>query len=567
MVSIGASKKVKKSLLARHLQFLETEFSGTSEKNSVSIHHTLITIRLFLLYILLCLLVLFTSFQQLDDIAAGWGLDSQPLPDSPAVQIPFSGVNVALEQYDPFERQQVLTRLKEHHFGWVRQRFDWGMMEPNQDHFVWQESDAILQGIHDSGLIPVIVLDGSPAWAREAKDQLPKENTTAPPAHPTTFAHFATKFAQRYGQQVRYYQIWDEPNIDPHWGNRHIEPVAYGQLLIAASRAIRQADSDAVILTAALAPTADLGHLGIDEVTFLQRLYATGAAPYFDVVALQPMGFNYLPQDARQQRETLNFQRMAWVRRSMLAAGDSATPIWAVRYGWNRQVDSPWSTVSPQQQAEFASTALTIAQENWPWLAAAAWAIDQPNAPPDDPLWGFALVDSSGRKQPVLNALAGWDNQKPSFHGKTQFFSLHHLGYLLILLTLWRMFAIAKMLPWRRYINRYNTTHPLWRIIGWITLTIIYYYATWPPLIILCYLIATFWITAQPLVGLALAALLLPFQIYAKELQFLNSIWPIPPTQAILLCTLPALCRHLKSHLVIPSSPHPFIPSSLHPGS
>jgi len=53
----------------------------------------------------------------------------------------------------------------------------------------------------------------------------------------------------------------------------------------------------------------------------------------------------------------------------------------------------------------------------------------------------------------VLNALAGWDNQKPSFHGKTQFFSLHHLGYLLILLTLWRMFAIAKMLPWRRYIN------------------------------------------------------------------------------------------------------------------
>ena len=45
-------------------------------------------------------------------------------------------------------------------------------------------------------------------------------------------------FAARYGDQVRFYQIWDEPNVAPHWGNRLIEPVAYAQLLKAASAAM-----------------------------------------------------------------------------------------------------------------------------------------------------------------------------------------------------------------------------------------------------------------------------------------------------------------------------------------
>ncbi|MEZ4618182.1 MAG: hypothetical protein R2867_22075 [Caldilineaceae bacterium] len=44
--------------------------------------------------------------------------------------------------------------------------------------------------------------------------------------------------------------------------------------------AIRGADPNALILSAALAPTRDRGHTAIDEVYYLQRLYAAGAAPY-----------------------------------------------------------------------------------------------------------------------------------------------------------------------------------------------------------------------------------------------------------------------------------------------
>jgi len=122
-------------------------------------------LRLILLFTLLYLLFVFTELQKLDDLAAGWQLDHQPLPSSPATQLPFSGINVELQQYDSAQRQAVLTKIKESGFGWVRQRLDWSQLEPIQGTFSWQESDALLQAIDASGLIPVIVLDGSPAWA------------------------------------------------------------------------------------------------------------------------------------------------------------------------------------------------------------------------------------------------------------------------------------------------------------------------------------------------------------------------------------------------------------------
>src|SRR5690606_1475765 len=119
---------------------------------------------------------------------------------------------------------------------------------------------------------------------------------------------FAEAVAIRYGDRIRYYQIWDEPNIAPHWGTHHIEAASYARLLKAAATAIRNSDPDAFILLAALAPTADRGHLAQDEVYFLTRLYAAGAAPYFDAVAIQPFGFATRPDDPTVDRSALNFR-------------------------------------------------------------------------------------------------------------------------------------------------------------------------------------------------------------------------------------------------------------------
>jgi O-antigen ligase len=456
-----------------------------------------------------------------------------PLPEREAT-LPFLGITVALERASAAERQAALQRLRQAGFGWVRQRLDWGQIEAQPERYDWRASDALVADIVAADLVPVLVLDGSPAWARAEQDRGATDNPLAPPADPVTFARFAAAVAQRYGAAVRFYQLWDEPNIAPHWGNRHIEPVGYAHLLKAAAPAIRAADPDAVLVLAALAPTADRGHLAVDEVYFLQRLYAAGAAPFFDVVAAQPFGFGASPADERARLPVLNFQRVKLLRRTMLAAGDGATPIWAVRYGWNTRGDSPWRTVTPADQVAFATTALTIARQKWPWLTAMGWAIDQPAQSPTNPQWGFALTPALTEAfrawQPPVNAPTTENPLAPALVWRW-------LGMtLLLLLAGWRMMAALCLLPWMAWQPAYQN-QPLWtKGVAWLLLLSVYYFATWPPLILLCWFIATLLILPAPLTGLALTAVLLPFYFHHKELTVAGFSVAVPPAHAMLGC-------------------------------
>jgi len=496
-------------------------------------------VRLGFFCALLCYLGLAVGLELRSLRAASAGLAQPRPPDNAlATQIPFVGINVALEQASATDRRAALTRLKQNGFGWVRQRLDWGQLEPQAGVFDWSISDALLQDISAAGLIPVVLLDGSPPWARTSLDVGAYDNPLAPPADPQTFAHFAAAFAHRYRDQVRFYQIWDEPNVAPHWGNHHIEPINYAWLLKTAATAIRNVDGDAVILTAALAPTADRGHTAIDEVYFLQRLYAAGAAPYFDAVAVQPFGFGHSALDPRAQINILNFQRIKLVRQAMIAAGDGATPIWGVRYGWNTRYDSNWGTVTPADQAAFAVQALAIAHHQWPWLATLGWAIDQPTQPDADPVWGFVLTPALGRE------IGDWRLGIGDWGLASDISNLQSPILILtfaILLCLWRTFAALRCLPWRVWHKRYHTWPVSVQMGIWGGLLVIYLLATWPPLILFCWLAAAVLIAARPPVGIGLVAVTIPFFFQHKEIALVDGVWAVAPAHALLLCFLPVL--------------------------
>ena len=478
-------------------------------------------------------------------------VDSQTL-SSPSGQIPFLGVTVSLEQYDdPLSRQHALHRLQNAGFGWARLRIDWSRIEPRPGQFQWAWTDQVLSEIAAAGLAPVVILDGSPPWARDSRDVPPQADSAndwpwrlAPPAQPETFARFAAAFARRYQNTVRFYQIWDEPNIAPHWGNRLIDPVGYARLLQEAARAVRTADPDAVILAAALAPTQDRGHTAIDEGFFLQRLYAAGAAPYFDAVLVQPFGFGTGPQDARSRGDALNFRRAAWIRKVMVAAGDGQTPVWAVRFGWNRQPQDHWKTVSEANQRLFTAEAIRYARTSWPWLAALGWPIDRPDAPVSDPLWGFSLITVDNKEHPLLSVFSDASQATPE-PLPSQFDASRYarlaLQLLAVGLLLWWAASLLRGLPLRRWQAAYLAwPHPT-RVAAWGILLSVYYLAVWPPLVLLCWLAAAFLIAAQPTAGLMLAAAALPFHFQHKELRLVDAVWAVPPAQAALLATLPAL--------------------------
>ncbi|MCB0072736.1 MAG: O-antigen ligase family protein [Caldilineaceae bacterium] len=400
-----------------------------------------------------------------------------------------------------------------------------------------------------AGMAPVLVLDGSPTWARAPRDRAPVDNPLAPPADFADFAAFGAAAAQRYGDRVTFYQIWDEPNVAPHWGDRHIEPVHYTQLLRVATRAIRAADADAVIIGAALAPTTDRGHTAMDEVRFLQRMLAAGARESLDAVAVQPFGFGATPGDARRRIDVLNAQRAALLRRTLTAAGAADLPIIAARFGWNDRPNSPWRTVLEPQRTAFVQEFLELARREWPWLAGAGWAVDRPDAPADDPAWGFA-TDAA-----LLGALrdgaavapqpqTGWANRVA--------WMWLVLASVATVVAGWRLVRAAHVAGWRTWLV-WLRARPGWQFGLWLVLLLAYFLATWPPLVLLLLGAAAVLVWVQPRSALWLGVFLLPFHIYHKELHFAAGTLFLPPTQAVMLAALPTLILARRGRSTRPS--------------
>jgi O-antigen ligase len=317
------------------------------------------------------------------------------------------GVNVALEQYNTQQRAETLDAIAAAGFGWVRQRFPWDQIETAPAVYEWALWDEIVADATAHGLELVAVLDGSPAWARLPEDAA---NPLAPPASRADFGRFVAAFAGRYGPSLRLYQVWDEPNIAPHWGDRYVDAADYAGLLREAAVQLRSADPDALILLAALAPNVEPGGLNQSDLAYLDALYAAGAAPWFDAVAAQPYGFDRPPDDP-PAADVLNFRRAELLRQVMMDRGDGETPIWLTAFGWHSATgdgDTPWRSVPPDVQATWAVDALEWARRQWDWAAGLAWTAWQPAQPAGDPRWGFALVTPEGEASPTLDALSSW---------------------------------------------------------------------------------------------------------------------------------------------------------------
>lgn len=332
--------------------------------------------------------------------------DGQPRPAAAAWPQPL-GVNVDLAALTPQEQSAALDAIATAGFSWVRQRFPWEQIELAPGSYQWAPWDAIVAKAAERGLELVAVLDGSPTWARSPADAA---NPLAPPANRADFGRFAAALAQRYGPSLRYYQVWDEPNIAPHWGRGWVDAADYTGLLREAAVQLRSVDPDAVVLLAALAPTTEPGGLNQSDLDYLNALYAAGAAPWFDGAAAQPYGFGRPPEDAPAP-DRLNFRRAELLRQIMLRHGDSATPLWLSAFGWHSasgETAGPWPSVDASTQATWAPAAMEWARQHWDWTAGTAWAAWQPDAPPDDPRWGFALVAADGQASATLGALSDW---------------------------------------------------------------------------------------------------------------------------------------------------------------
>ena len=333
-----------------------------------------------------------------------------PLSDSDLpFRVPRLGVNADLLQYPEGELNNQLALMDEFDIVWVRQFVHWDQIEVLQGEFDWSAYDTIAAAFQRYPTLQWIpVLYGTPTWATSP---LHSYKTSLPPDDVQAFATFATRFAERYGNLVTYYQVWDDPNIFTGWGETPPQASQYVAMLAAAYIAIHSVDAQAQVIAAALAPTLEMTENNVSDLLYLNELYKLGLKDYSDAIAAKPYGFDQSPLHRENVVNTLNFSRVVALREIMHDHDDSATSLWLSEWGWNAlpstwQGDpSVWQQVTLDQQIAYTLEALERIETEWTYVGGSILSEWQPDEPSMSARWGFSLIGQDNKPSSLLTAL------------------------------------------------------------------------------------------------------------------------------------------------------------------
>jgi hypothetical protein len=303
---------------------------------------------------------------------------SSPAPTSvplPSMTSPDYGIQAFL-----WWRQEVATRdlglIKDMGFRWVKQVFAWSDIEgAKKGHFDWAQADAVVSHANDYGLQVLARLDRAPAWTGA---QAPN----GPPQRYEDFGDFCYEIASRYRGRIQAYQIWNEPNLAREWGGQPPNPQEYVRLLSIAYQRIKEADPNAIVVSAGLTPTGTSTAEAMPDTQYLDQMYQAGFQNYCDMVGLHAAGFKAPPETSPDEAAAnpeyggerfFCFRHVEDMRQIMETHQDGARRVVILEFGWTSDTIHPayaWHAVTEEQKAEYMVRAYQWAQEHWrPWIA------------------------------------------------------------------------------------------------------------------------------------------------------------------------------------------------------
>jgi len=380
-----------------------------------------------LLALLACVAVWLALAASVVDVALGLprlaGASASRASPEPPRTIPDTdvnpyGANFFLEwEPETWKIEKTLQMAHDAGVGWVKQQFPWEdiQLSPGKDGFwddrlnksTWEKYDRIVDLARKYNLEVIARLDRPPKWARQ-DNHLPQ----APPDRFEDYGDFVYAVVSHYKGKIRYYQIWNEPNVYPEWGDHPPDPEAYVRLLKIAHTRAREADPDVWILSAPLAQTLEESDRNVSDLTYLERMYEAGAKDYFDILFANAYGFAFPPSDPPSP-DRLNFSRVLLLRQMMERHGDGQKAVWFNEFGWNASPEDfppeklPWARVSEQLQASYTVQAIQQARAEWPWAGVFnIWYFRQAgNLPADRPEYYFRMVDPGFTPRPIYQAV------------------------------------------------------------------------------------------------------------------------------------------------------------------
>lgn len=132
------------------------------------------------------------------------------------------------------------------------------------------------------------------------------------------FGQYCFTMARELKGRVKYFEVWNEPNVDGFWKPK-ADPTAYAILLKEGYRRIKEGNPEAVVCGVSLA--------GIDDVSFIEKIMEAGGYGSMDILSLHPYCTPRTPEEAQI------FERMGAIR-DRLGKFGAKKDIWVTEVGW-----------------------------------------------------------------------------------------------------------------------------------------------------------------------------------------------------------------------------------------
>lgn len=279
------------------------------------------------------------------------------------------------------DRERVLQLTQNADFDWVRQQVVWKDTEGPAGEFAWDELDPIVAVVNKFNRKLLISIVQAPGfYTADGNNGLPQD--------PKTLGNFVEAMANRYGNQIAAYEIWNEQNLAHETGGRITLDDAgkYVEILAECYKRIKAITPEAYVLAGAPSSSGVTDPaIAIADQEYYRAMYSykNGMIKnYFDVQAAHPGGSANPPDtmwpdnpskaDGWNDDSTFYFRHIEKVRAIMEEFGLGDRQIWVTEFGWATQNDTPGyefgNQVTLDQQAQYITGAMELAYEKYPWM-------------------------------------------------------------------------------------------------------------------------------------------------------------------------------------------------------
>ncbi len=257
---------------------------------------------------------------------------------------------------------------------WIRIDANWNEIEPAQGEFHWDEMDRMVDTARAHGLLVFATLAYTPQWATDGAVR------SGVPRTPDVFASFAGAVASRYGDRVKHWGMWNEPEQPRFWAGTAQDYLTY--VLAPGATAVHGADPQAVVL----GPDS-----GSDA--WLDELFAAGGGQHLDVITVHVYACCDDTDDVAKALWRLDGTGgLPWDssrRAVILKYGLGDKPVWLTEVGW-KTLTTDWEQKQATYYPELLAAMLT---RPW-WNKTLFYEFhDEMCDPANDTCWGITRPD------------------------------------------------------------------------------------------------------------------------------------------------------------------------------